>query len=124
MLFEKKVRHIWGLPPRTHNVLLSPPMLGHNLRTITNNCFIKFAARCLSSNNLKVSFIANVSRVSLLHAFGKNVNFVIAYNNYSFVYHPNVKILFDLLKARQSLFSINVLSPGEVTNLIQDICCY
>ena len=86
-------------------------MLGHNLRTIINNRFINFAARCLSNNNLKVSFIANVSRVSLLHTFGKNLNFVTTYNNL-FVYHPNIKILFELLMARQGLFSINVLSLG------------
>ena len=97
-------------------------MLEHNLRTIINNRFINFAARYLSGNNLKVSLIANVSRVSLLHILGKNLNFVIAYNNL-FVYHPKVKILFELLMARQGLFSINVLSPGEVANLIQDICC-
>ena len=122
VVWRKAVRRIWGLPPRMHSALLPPLMLEHNLRTIINNRFINFAARCLSNNNLKVSFIANVSRVSLLHTFGKNLNFVTAYNN-SFVYHPNVKILFELLMARQGLFSINVLSRGEVANLIQDICC-
>ena len=65
VVWRKAVRRIWRLPSRTHNALLPPLMLGHNLCTLINNRFINFAARCLSSNNLKVSFIANISRVSL-----------------------------------------------------------
>ena len=90
VVWRKAVRRIWGLPPRMHNALLQPLMLGHNLRTIINNRFINFAVKCSNSNNLKVSFIANISRVSLLHNFGKNLNFVTAYNN-SFVYNNNNK---------------------------------
>ena len=99
-----------GLPPRTHNALLQPLMLGYNLRTIINNRFLNFAARCLRSNNLKVSFIANVSRVCVAY-FWKKLNFFTAFIK-SLAYHPNVKILFELLMARQDLSSIIVLSPG------------
>ena len=35
--WRKAVKRIWGLPPRTHNALLPPLMLGRNLRTIINN---------------------------------------------------------------------------------------
>ena len=89
---------------------------------------------CLSSINVKVSFSVDVSRLSVLHTFSKNFNFVSAYDNFTVsqpnssvtaydnftVSQPNSKVLFELIMARHGLLKINILLLGEVINLIQD----